>query len=192
MTIIAAGAIVYRAGRGFLLLRNRDYWEFPKGRADEKDESILATALREVGEETGLTDVTLVEGFHEQEHFKVTRGPKSVDYFLALTKSEPNISSEHRGYCWCTGKEVERFLSYETKRVVFRKALAFLRTAGILVESDAQAPPRPRTAHQAHAVAATHAAAVDGEPRAPRSPGRRRGRGRGGRGRGTGSAPKSG
>ena len=52
MTIIAAGAIVYRPGRGFLLLRNRDYWEFPKGRADEKDESILATALREVGEET--------------------------------------------------------------------------------------------------------------------------------------------
>ncbi len=181
MTIIAAGAIVYRPGRGFLLLRNRDYWEFPKGRADEKDDSILATALREVGEETGLTDVTLVEGFHEQEHFKVTRGPKSVDYFLALTNSEPNISSEHRGYCWCTGKEVERFLSYETKRIVFRKALAFLREQKILEENDAAAPPRPRTVHQAKAPVHQRVETTnpDGSPRAPRTGNRRRGRGRG-------------
>jgi 8-oxo-dGTP pyrophosphatase MutT (NUDIX family) len=147
MTIIAAGAIVYRAGRGFLLLRNRDYWEFPKGRADDDDADILATALREVGEETGLTDVTLIEGFREEEHYTVTRGPKMVTYFLARTKQEPTLSKEHRGYCWCTAREVEEFIRYEAKRVVFRKALAFLKKTSHFNAKDLGAKRRrkPRT-----------------------------------------------
>jgi 8-oxo-dGTP pyrophosphatase MutT (NUDIX family) len=145
MTIIAAGAIVYKAGRGFLLIRNRDYWEFPKGRADEADADIMATALREVGEETGLTDVKLIDGFKEEENFRVLRGPKTVTYFLAQTAQEPKLSHEHRGYCWCTVREAESFIRYEVKRAVLRKAVAFLKEKGLLDENDVGvALARPR------------------------------------------------
>ena len=141
--ITAAGAVIYRPSRGFLLLRNRDYWEFPKGRVEPvKDENIHATAAREIGEETGLTDVTFVEGFHEVESFKVQRGPKDVHMYLGITAQEPRISSEHRGYCWCYPAEVMKFLSYDSKRTIFKKALAYLRTQGLLRADDEIQPGR--------------------------------------------------
>ncbi len=182
MTITAAGAIVYRPSRGFLLLRNRDYWEFPKGRVEaSKDEDIHATAVREIREEAGLTDLEFVEGFHEVEQFTVKAGPKDVHMFLALTDQEPTISHEHRGYCWCLPKEVLRFLSYETKRAVFRKAMGQLRAKGLLKEEhelklgSSLRPQKPR----AHPNASPNADGV-----APRTPGTGPRRRRGGRGRG--------
>jgi 8-oxo-dGTP pyrophosphatase MutT (NUDIX family) len=146
--ITAAGAIIYRPSRGFLLLRNRDYWEFPKGRVDEsKDSDVLATAVREIGEETGLTDVKFIEGFHEIEQYKVQRGPKDVHIYLATTSQEPVLSHEHRGYCWCYPSEVLKFLSYESKRVIFRKALAFLRVKGMLKRDEELAPGKSLKPH---------------------------------------------
>jgi len=141
--ITAAGAIIYRPSRGFLLIRNRDYWEFPKGRLEEtKDADIHATAAREIGEETGLTDVTFVDGFHEVERYKVQRGPKDVHMFLGMTAQEPTLSSEHRGYCWCYPAEVLKFLSYETKRSIFKRALTHLRSKGLLRPEDEIQPGR--------------------------------------------------
>jgi bis(5'-nucleosidyl)-tetraphosphatase len=130
--IHAAGCIVYRKSRGFLLLKKKDFWEFPKGKVDSKDADLLATAVRETREETGLVDLQILEGFHEQEHYKLSGQEKQVDYFLAVTHDNPKISSEHLGFGWFSAEEVFEYLSFPGKKHVMQKALFFLDEQNLL------------------------------------------------------------
>ena len=57
-TIVAAGGLVSNDKGELLLIYRRGYWDLPKGKLDE-GESIEACAVREVEEETGLTNVLL-------------------------------------------------------------------------------------------------------------------------------------
>ncbi len=57
-TIVAAGGLVSNENGGLLLIYRRGFWDLPKGKLDE-GESIETCAVREVEEETGLTNVLL-------------------------------------------------------------------------------------------------------------------------------------
>ncbi len=57
--VLSAGAVIVRRFDDqyrYLLLRVRDYWDFPKGMV-EPGEDPLAAAIREVAEETTLIDL---------------------------------------------------------------------------------------------------------------------------------------
>src|SRR5437773_2252066 len=78
----SAGVIVFRRVDNqclFLLMLSkqtkRPLWEFPKGGVD-KGETILQAALRELSEETGIseTEVTLVPDFQRTEDYRFTAG----------------------------------------------------------------------------------------------------------------------
>lgn len=56
--IIAAGGVVRNENNEILLIQRRGLWDLPKGKL-EANEEIPACAVREVEEETGLTNVTL-------------------------------------------------------------------------------------------------------------------------------------
>jgi len=56
--IIAAGGLITNPQGQLLLIFRRGYWDLPKGKVDE-GESIEQCAIREVKEETGLTEVTV-------------------------------------------------------------------------------------------------------------------------------------
>lgn len=58
--IIAAGGLVQNESKELLMIFRRGKWDLPKGKLD-KGESIEACALREVKEETGLTNVEIIE-----------------------------------------------------------------------------------------------------------------------------------
>ncbi len=66
--IIAGGGLVLNEEGALLMIYRRGKWDLPKGKLDE-GETIEACALREVKEETGLTDVireTIIEvGYHQ-------------------------------------------------------------------------------------------------------------------------------
>lgn len=68
--IIAAGGIVRNENDEILLIFRRGKWDLPKGKLDQGEE-IPACALREVQEETGLTEITLGEfiGTTTHEYF---------------------------------------------------------------------------------------------------------------------------
>src|SRR5688500_11940070 len=86
----------------FLLLDHGRHWDFPKGHVDAWEDALTA-ALREVREETGITQVRVVPGFrHEIEyHFRhPKRGliRKTVIFFLGQTDAlDVEISHEHVG-----------------------------------------------------------------------------------------------
>ena len=55
--IIAAGGLVENPSGEYLMIFRRNVWDLPKGK-QEPDEDTITCALREVGEETGLTNLT--------------------------------------------------------------------------------------------------------------------------------------
>lgn len=56
--IIAAGGLVSNNKNELLMIFRRGKWDLPKGKLDE-GESIEACAIREVEEETGITNIAL-------------------------------------------------------------------------------------------------------------------------------------
>jgi 8-oxo-dGTP pyrophosphatase MutT (NUDIX family) len=56
--IEAAGGIVFNPNGAILLIHRRGSWDLPKGKIDA-GETIEAAAIREVGEETGIRDITI-------------------------------------------------------------------------------------------------------------------------------------
>ena len=72
-------------GRRYLLLRAWNYWDFPKG-CQEKGEQALQTALREVHEETALSDLQFCWGEHYSYDTPPYSNNKVARYFLATTR----------------------------------------------------------------------------------------------------------
>ena len=132
----SAGAVVYKlAGdsRLFLLLQNDGKWDFPKGGV-EKGESELQTVVREVEEETGLKDLTLVPGFRKViEYFYRRNGKnihKQVVYLLGITgEDKVKISFEHQGFGWFPYQEALDKASYENSKVTLAEAEKFIRAS---------------------------------------------------------------
>jgi len=57
--IIAAGGLVFNEQEELLMIFRRGYWDLPKGKLD-KGETIEQCAVREVEEETGINNITVI------------------------------------------------------------------------------------------------------------------------------------
>ena len=68
-----------------LMLRAYHHWDFPKG-VREADEEPLQTAIRELDEETGITDAVFEWGDRFIETGPYSRG-KTARYYLAATST---------------------------------------------------------------------------------------------------------
>ncbi|MEK9160100.1 MAG: bis(5'-nucleosyl)-tetraphosphatase [Patescibacteria group bacterium] len=128
----SCGVIVYRMEndrKEFLLLHYPGgHWDFPKGHVEKIDVDEHATALRELTEETGITEVVFIEGYREPMYYEFNRGHKErvkkvVVYFVAETQErEVKISFEHKNFRWLPYTEALRRLTYENARDLLRKA----------------------------------------------------------------------
>ena len=84
---ISAGAVLHVMDKNFeinYLILNYSYghWDFPKGNI-ESGETEIETIKREVMEETGIIDITLIEGFRQQISYKYRKKSKLINkYFL--------------------------------------------------------------------------------------------------------------
>jgi len=131
----SAGVIVFRKGEGgeklYLLLDYGHYWDFPKGHI-EAGEDERAAALRELSEETGISDVELMDDFrHEIVYFFRPPGRelvrKTVVFFIGEAMAEKvTISHEHVGYEWLRGEEALARVKYPSAKQVMQAALNHL------------------------------------------------------------------
>ena len=101
-------------------------WSFPKGKI-EKKESRLQAAIREIKEETGLTEIYLIKELGTYTRPKMgkdgknTRDKKQITLFLfttSETKLEPEKHQANEAR-WFTPPEVEKVLSHPLDREFF-------------------------------------------------------------------------
>jgi bis(5'-nucleosidyl)-tetraphosphatase len=124
---LSAGAVIVRdtpQGARFLLLRSFDHWDFPKGLV-ENGEDAMSAALREVREETTVSDLTFPWGDVHTETGPYSRG-KIARYYLARTATEhvslpvnPEIGRpEHSEYRWVDYETAVRLVTERVRPVL--------------------------------------------------------------------------
>lgn len=119
MSILSAGVVVTQ-GKGdkrvYLILRAYQNWDFPKGLV-EPGEDPLQAAIREVEEETSLTDLQFEWGYDYRETEPYGRD-KVARYYLAETHAltielpvSPELGKpEHDEYRWVDYKTARNML----------------------------------------------------------------------------------
>ena len=124
---LSAGVVVIREssdGRRYLLLRAWNHWDFPKGKVEE-GESPMEAALREVEEETTITDLDFDWGERFRETGPYNRG-KVARYYLARTRTlnidlpvNPELGrAEHAEYRWVSLEEAWEITSPRVRQIL--------------------------------------------------------------------------
>ena len=131
----SAGAVVfYKEGSAepeYLLLHyTAGHWDFPKGNI-EAGENEKQAAIREIREETGITDVEFLDGFRMKIDYRYRHGRqlvlKEVVLFLARTRTrQVTLSHEHVGFAWRKYDEAMGHLTYQNAMNLLSGAREFL------------------------------------------------------------------
>jgi len=131
----SVGAVVISSENKILLIlqRKADYWEFPKGHMEGQEDE-LVTMKREVCEETGIKNFTVLEGFREEIYYSFERDNNIINktsiFYLIRTDDSIEITLEHKDYKWVDYERALELVEYENQRVVLRKAKEFLDKLG--------------------------------------------------------------
>jgi 8-oxo-dGTP pyrophosphatase MutT (NUDIX family) len=118
----------------YLLLHyEAGHWDFVKGNV-EPNETEKETVVRELREETGITDAKFLEGFKERiEYYYRRQGDtvrKEVIFFLMETSTENIIISfEHIGSVWLDYQHAMERLTFKNAKEVLKKADRFLKSS---------------------------------------------------------------
>lgn len=130
----SCGVVVFRntnKERLFLvLLYPGRHWDFPKGHV-ELNETEIQTAKRELEEETGIKDITLIDGYREQISYIFKHKKKIINkeviYFLGETKTkEIQISHEHIGHKWLPYDEAFNKVTFENAKNLLSASKKYL------------------------------------------------------------------
>ena len=127
----SAGGVVFRrapAGTTVLLIRDAyKNWGFPKGHVEEGEDAATA-AVREIGEETGLTGLVLHAPIRDIDWFFRFRGRlihKTCYFFLLESpagEAQPQADEGISACRWLSLEEALRTVSYANAREVLRAA----------------------------------------------------------------------
>ena len=106
------------------MLRAYHHWDFPKG-IRERGEEPMEAAIREVGEETGITELSFDWGDRYFETGPYSRG-KIARYFIAATVQEQIVMGpspetgepEHHEWRWVSFDEAYDLGSPRVRQIV--------------------------------------------------------------------------
>lgn len=125
----SAGAVVYQDNKFLLLKYGKGHWGFVKGHV-EKGETINETVMRELKEETGISDAVIIEGFSEDEGYYFNNNgliSKKVTYLLIKSLTNKIVlSNEHTNYAWLEFNEALKKLTFDNSKRILIKAREFL------------------------------------------------------------------
>ncbi|MDV2480908.1 NUDIX domain-containing protein [Methanoculleus sp. Wushi-C6] len=131
------GAVVVRRDTvlQYLILQyGAGHWDLVKGHGI-RGESEEETVLRELEEETGITQAAFIPGFREEIHYFFQRRGrtvyKEVVYYLIETPEEKvTLSDEHIAYRWLPYGEAMEAITFGNSRRVVGRAHEHLAAAG--------------------------------------------------------------
>lgn len=127
------GVIVFyrfpRSIKYLVIKHKKGHWSFPKGHANN-GESKLETALRELKEETGISEVNLIKkSVLLKESYKFANGKgvkilKKVNYFIGEAKNKKVKIDYYEviNYKWCTLKAGMEKITFNESRNILKKA----------------------------------------------------------------------
>jgi 8-oxo-dGTP pyrophosphatase MutT (NUDIX family) len=123
----AGGGLVYNANRDVLFIYRNGKWDLPKG-GKEKGEEIDFAAMREVEEETGVTNLEIIEKLQKTYHIFKRNGKyklKITHWFEMTTTFDgillPQADEGIEKVAWLNPEQVKEALqnSYENIKLLF-------------------------------------------------------------------------
>ena len=114
-----------------LLQYPQGHWSFPKGHIEEDDKDHFATAKRELLEETGISEVSIIDGWMSRTEYTIfSKGSpttKQVFWYLANTDElNVKLSHEHTNYMWVNFDEASEQLTFDQEVNLLNSAKDFL------------------------------------------------------------------
>ncbi len=140
----SCGAVIFikkcDATKYLLLNYAGGHWDFVKGNV-EPNESEKETVVRELKEETSITEAQFVDGFREAiAYFYRRQGltiHKEVVFFLMEANTDKVVLSfEHVGYVWLDYQHTMEKLTFKNAKDVLQKSRDFLKKNGIIKLTD--------------------------------------------------------
>lgn len=125
----SAGVVLFKenGAREYLILHYPSgHFDLPKGHI-EGAESEKETARRELKEETGISEVELIDGYREMIDYEFYHAGhlihKDVVFFLGKTEQEEvTISHEHQDFVWLPYSDAHAKLTFVNARQLLEKA----------------------------------------------------------------------
>ena len=127
----SCGVVLVNYGTVLLLQYPQGHWDLPKGHVETDDGDRRSTMLRELAEETGITQVAVLEGFVERSEYsfrhKGKRQNKEVYWYVAETEQmNVELSHEHRGYLWLDWEQALETITHDETRNIVRLAQQYV------------------------------------------------------------------
>ena len=131
----SCGVVLVNFGSVLLLQYPQGHWGFPKGHYEPEDGVFQRTALRELEEETGISDVRMLDDWRMRTFYTFTLKGKEVEkevfWFIGETDEyDITLSHEHRNFMWLEWDDAENQLNFDQSKEVLRGARAQLRALG--------------------------------------------------------------
>ncbi|HUK84251.1 MAG TPA: NUDIX domain-containing protein [Candidatus Acidoferrum sp.] len=136
----SCGAVIFtkkdESTKYLLLNYAAGHWDFVKGNV-ELNENEKQTVVRELQEETSITNAQFIEDFREPiVYFYRRQGStvhKEVVFFVMEAYTDKvQLSFEHIGYAWLDYQHAIEKLTFKNSKDVLQKAHDFLKKNGII------------------------------------------------------------
>jgi 8-oxo-dGTP pyrophosphatase MutT (NUDIX family) len=142
----SVGAVVFRITNGqreYLLMKYRNgHWEFPRGKVED-GETEIDTMRREIEEETGISQLRIIEGYRKNIRFSYKAHgdeyrerakdkncafirKKAVFYLAEAMDEDVVISHEHQKFLWLTFDEAMNRLTFSNAKKILEAANKYL------------------------------------------------------------------
>ena len=127
-SVDAAGGLVKHQDGRFLFIYRNNKWDLPKGKI-EKKETIIKAAIREVSEETGVSDLIIKKPLPETYHIYNASGKfkvKKTNWFLMesnyLGPLAPQIEENIQMAVWKKDTEIPELMknAYENIKIILK------------------------------------------------------------------------
>lgn len=131
----SCGVVLVNFGSILLLQYPQGHWDFPKGHVEEGDDSFIATARRELSEETGITDLKFIDGFEYRTAYNFRHKGKKIEkqvfWFIAETETlSVELSHEHLEHLWLDWDSAMTQLTHHESKGVLSAAMEHMRSLG--------------------------------------------------------------